>query len=199
MIFDWRKGLLIGAALGVPGTAIAQSQGQVPTREQVNPPVPTRDDRAGNVSVDSSGAFQRGPCPLENSDLRTTIPSVAFARAGGEPIQPELVPVLAEVRVPQGEQPVRVVCDIRDQANAALRRARYVATVQIPPQRLDGGTEPHPELALRRLVVGRRDLRVVLHPRLGELVRCLGQEAPHASEREWQPARVALTASRAFS
>jgi hemolysin activation/secretion protein len=137
MILDWRKGLLIGAALGFSGAAQAQSQ--VPSREEVNPPPPTRDDRAGKVSVDSSEAFSRGPCPLEDSPLRTTIPSVAFARPGGEPIQPELVPILAQIRAPEGEQPVRVVCDIRDQANAALRGARYVATVQIPSQRLDGG------------------------------------------------------------
>ena len=137
MIVDWRKGLLIGAALGFAGAAHAQSQ--VPSREEVNPPPPTRDDRAGDVSVDSSEAFARGPCPLENSTLRATIPAVAFARSGGEPLQPELVPILAGIVAPAGEQPVRVVCDIRDQANAALRRARYVATVQIPSQRLDGG------------------------------------------------------------
>ena len=141
MTLDWRHALLFGTALGLAGgaSAQAQSQGQVPSREEVNPPVPKREDRPSSVSVDSSGAFPRGPCPLDTSDLRTTIPAVEFGGPGGEPLPPELVPVLAQVRAPAGEQPVRVVCDIRDQANAALRRARYVATVQIPSQRLEGG------------------------------------------------------------
>lgn len=141
MTLNWRHALLFGTALGLASgaQAQAQSQGQVPTREEVNPPPPTRDERPSSVSVDSSGAFPRGPCPLDNSDLRTTIPDVQFGGVGGEPLPPELVPVLAGIDAPAGEQPVRVVCDIRDEANAALRRARYVATVQIPPQRLDGG------------------------------------------------------------
>jgi hemolysin activation/secretion protein len=138
MIRDWRKGLLIGAAMAASTGAHAQSQGQ-PTREEVNPAPPTREQRGNTVSVDSSSAFARGPCPLETSELRTTIPAVQFAKPGGEPIAAELVPILAQVQPPAGEQPVRAVCDIRDAANAALRRARYVATVQIPPQRLDGG------------------------------------------------------------
>ena len=140
MTLDWRKILLFGTALGFAGSAQAQtqSQGQVPSREEVNPPAPTRENRS-SVSVDSSGAFARGPCPLETSELRTTIPAVQFGGPGGAPLAPELVQVLASVQAPAGEQPVRVVCDIRDQANAALRRARYFATVQIPSQRLDGG------------------------------------------------------------
>ena len=141
MSVDWRLGILIGTALGcgAAAPAFAQSQGQVPSREEVNPPAPTRETRGSTASVDSSGAFTRGPCPLDTSELRTTIPSVQFGRIDGQPLAPELATVLAGIGAPQGEQPVRVVCDIRDQANAALRRARYVATVQIPSQRLDGG------------------------------------------------------------
>lgn len=138
MTVHWRKALLLGTVLGFGSTAYAQTQGQ-PTREEVNPAPPQREAPPSTVSVDSSNAFARGPCPLDNSDLRTTIPSVQFGGAAGKPLPPELVPILAGVRAPEGEQPVRVVCDIRDAANAALRSARYVATVQIPAQRLDGG------------------------------------------------------------
>jgi hemolysin activation/secretion protein len=137
MTVHWRKVLLLVTAFGFGTAAHAQSQG--PTREEVNPTPPTRDAPRSTVSVDSSSAFARGPCPLDTSDLRTTIPSVRFGGAAGKPLLPELVPILAQVRAPAGEQPVRVVCDIRDAANAALRAARYVATVQIPAQRLDGG------------------------------------------------------------
>ena len=137
MTVDWRKALFLVSVFGF--AASAQAQTSAPTREEVNPEPPKREAEPGKVSVDSSGAFNRGPCPLDGSDLRTTIPSVQFGGAGGKPLAPELLPILASIRAPAGEQPVRVVCDIRDAANAALRRARYVATVQIPAQRLDGG------------------------------------------------------------
>lgn len=137
MTVDWRKALFLVSVFGFAAPLHAQSA--APTREEVNPEPPRREAEPGKVSVDSSGAFNRGPCPLDGSDLRTTIPSVQFGGAGGKPLAPELLSILANVRAPEGDQPVRVVCDIRDAANAALRRARYVATVQIPSQRLDGG------------------------------------------------------------
>ncbi len=141
MTVDWRKAVFLVSAFGFAATAQAQSAGpaSAPTREEVNPVPPPREAEPGKVSVDSSNAFARGPCPLDTSDLRTTIPSIQFGGSGGKPIAPELLPILATVRAPAGEQPVRVVCDIRDAANAALRAARYVATVQIPAQRLNGG------------------------------------------------------------
>lgn len=137
MTVDWRKALFLVSVFGF--TAPLHAQSTAPTREEVNPEPPRREAGPGKVSVDSSGAFNRGPCPLDSSDLRTTIPSVRFSGAGGKPLPPELIPILANVRAPEGEQPVRVVCDIRDAANAALRAKRYVATVQIPAQRLEGG------------------------------------------------------------
>ena len=141
MTVDWRKALFLVSVFGLGSTAQAQSAApaQPPTREEINPVPPPRGAEPGKVSVDSSNAFARGPCPLDSSDLRTTIPAIQFGGAGGKPLAPELVPILAKVRAPTGEQPVRVVCDIRDAANAALRAARYVATVQIPAQRLEGG------------------------------------------------------------
>ena len=141
MTVDWRKALFLVSVFGFAAPLHAQSAGSggVPTREEVNPEPPRREAEPGKVSVDSSNAFARGPCPLDSSDLRTTIPSIRFGGAGAKPLPAELVPILANIRAPQGEQPVRVVCDIRDAANAALRARRYVATVQIPAQRLDGG------------------------------------------------------------
>lgn len=145
MTVNWRRLVLLGTALSGCGGWSAGAQAQTaqvpnaPTREEVNPPAPDRTARPSSVSVDSSGAFARGPCPLDNSTLTATIPEVQFGGFGNTPLAPELVPVLAGIRAPAGQQPVRVVCDIRDQANAALRAARYVATVQIPAQRLEGG------------------------------------------------------------
>ena len=138
MTVDWRKALFLVSVFGFAAAAQAQTAA-APTREEINPVPPPREAEPAKVSVDSSNAFARGPCPLDGSDLRTTIPSIRFAGVGGKPLAPELLPILAGIRAPDGEQPVRVVCDIRDAANAALRARRYVATVQIPAQRLDGG------------------------------------------------------------
>ena len=141
MTVNGRKAVFLVAVFGFAATAHAQSAAPVvpPTREEINPAPPPREAPPPKVSVDSSNAFARGPCPLDTSDLRTTIPSIQFGGVGGKPLAPELLPILARIQAPTGEQPVRVVCDIRDAANAALRAARYVATVQIPAQRLEGG------------------------------------------------------------
>ena len=141
MTVNWRQVVMLGTALGAAAgwSTIAQAQSTAPTREEINPPAPDRTAQPSTVSVDSSAAFARGPCPLDGSTLTATIPQVQFGGFGGAPLAPELVPLLAGIRAPEGQQPVRVVCDIRDQANAALRAARYVATVQIPAQRLEGG------------------------------------------------------------
>ena len=57
--------------------------------------------------------------------------------------------------LPTGDQPIRVVCDIRDQANAALRRDGWVASVQIPAQSIDGG-----ELQLQVVTARITEIRV---------------------------------------
>ncbi|HMO69207.1 MAG TPA: hypothetical protein PKE25_11275, partial [Novosphingobium sp.] len=92
----------------------------------------------GQAQVGMRGV-EAGPCPLADSDLRTTITEVRFGGQGGAPLAPELTDLLAGISAPAGEQSVRVVCDLRDQAQARLRSARYVTSVQIPQQRLDGG------------------------------------------------------------
>jgi hemolysin activation/secretion protein len=52
---------------------------------------------------------------------------------------PEITRLLAGITPPAGEQPIRVVCDLRDQAQARLRAARYVASIQIPQQQIGSG------------------------------------------------------------
>jgi hemolysin activation/secretion protein len=134
--------------LGIVYPAIATGQvapreevpNQIPNRDQVTRPTPDGRPERGAVSIKSTGAVERAPCPLETSDVRATIARIAFTGSGGAPLAPELVTLLQDVRAPGSEQPIRVVCDIRDQANALLRRGRYVATVQVPPQRIEDGT-----------------------------------------------------------
>ncbi len=119
-----------------PGQALAQ----VPTRDQVEPPVlPQPADRA-RVEIDSRAALERIPCPLESSSVTATIDRVAFTASRGGPLAPEIAALLQGVGGIGRDQPIRVVCDIRDRANEALRRAKYVATVQVPAQRIEDGT-----------------------------------------------------------
>lgn len=126
------------AAPPVPPSAIPNPS--APTREVVNPPViPTAPVSGGRVRVTGGDSVTAGPCPLSTSDVRTTITSVRFVAANGEPMPPELTRLLAGIVPPQGDQPIRIVCELRDQAQTRLREARYVASIQIPQQRIGDG------------------------------------------------------------
>ncbi|MBW8783677.1 MAG: ShlB/FhaC/HecB family hemolysin secretion/activation protein [Novosphingobium sp.] len=128
--------LAVNGALG--GGSPARAQAQVPSREEVNPTPPPPPATGARARIDRS-RFVPGPCPLADSALRTTIREVRFTAPGGAPLPPVLVQLLADIR-PSGQQgPVSEVCTLRDEANARLGAARYVATVQVPPQRIDDG------------------------------------------------------------
>lgn len=129
----------------VPSVAVAQApppsvQQAVPTRDQIVPPSVTTSPAPSRVRVDSDNAIASAPCPLETSDVAVSIGSVKFSGPGSAPLAPVLASLLAGIAVPSGSQPVKIVCRIRDEANAALRAAGYVASVQIPPQRIEDGT-----------------------------------------------------------
>ncbi|WP_222927009.1 ShlB/FhaC/HecB family hemolysin secretion/activation protein [Sphingomonas gilva] len=111
----------------------------IPSREEVTPPAP-EETAAPNVSVDSREAVVRSTCPFEGSELTLNLSAVTYARPDGSPVQPEIAEALSGVDHATGAQPLKVVCDIRDAANAALARSGYIASVQIPPQNIDTGT-----------------------------------------------------------
>jgi hemolysin activation/secretion protein len=110
----------------------------LPSRQEVTPPTP-QPRTESNVEVDARGAVETSNCPFQGSALRLTISSIALSRPDGSPLQPEIARTLANLVPPAGEQPIAVVCDIRDQANAALRGAGWVASVQIPAQEITEG------------------------------------------------------------
>ncbi len=136
--------LLSVAVTILPSGALAQAVPPPdvarPTREEVSPPTQTERPPQSRARVDAGGAFERAPCPLETSEVRATISRVQFTGPGGAPLAPELLQLLSSIGAPNSDQPIKVVCDLRDRANAALRKARYVATVQVPPQRIEDGT-----------------------------------------------------------
>ena len=140
---DWRLGLL--AAAVAPAAALAQTtppappQGSLPTPQQVTPPPPEALP-APQVSVDSRAAIVQRPCPFDDSPLRIQLSTVEFVRPDGSPLAPEIAAALTGVDRPTGDQPIKIICAIRDQANEALRRGHWVASVQVPPQEITTGT-----------------------------------------------------------
>lgn len=123
---------------GFGNAAHAQQAGITPpTRSDLIPPEQRRDDSGASLTVD--GDFERAPCALDRpefADIRFTVGGAQFNGLDRVPGL-SLDPAWAEY---QGrELPVSVLCDIRAQANAVLRRQGYLATVEIPEQSLADG------------------------------------------------------------
>ena len=132
--------ILASTLLFSPSVAAAQTAGPLlpPTREEVTrqetPTAPVRRPR-----VDVEGAVERTPCALDNPDfrdIRVTLRDVQFEGLQG--LAPDdLAPAYAQYV--GTEQPISVVCDVRDRAAALLRDAGYIAAVQVPEQRIADG------------------------------------------------------------
>ncbi len=122
------------------GSALAQTVPVAPvpppTREEVTPP-PADPPRAARVSVE--GGIERAPCPLDDpayADVRVTVTSAVFNGLKGVSAA-ELEPAYRQYL--GQERPISVVCEIRDAAATVLRRQGYLAAVQVPTQKIDGG------------------------------------------------------------
>ncbi len=130
------------ATLAVGGAALAQATPSVspPTREEIERGVleGTLEQQRAPVSVDT-GEVERAPCPLASPDfagIRLKVEAVDFS--GIEKI-PE-VDLTQSYRPYIGtDQPVAVICEIRDRAATQLRAAGYLAAVQVPPQTIESG------------------------------------------------------------
>ncbi|WP_374944952.1 hypothetical protein, partial [Sphingomonas sp.] len=104
--------------------------------QQPAPPVA----QTGSTRVESRGAVPTPPCPLSDSPLKVRIETVRFVAVGRDSVPPEIAKVLAGIGpAGTGEQPIASICTIRDTANAALTRAGFVASVQVPPQKITDG------------------------------------------------------------
>jgi len=133
--------LLAANAAVAQVTPAPQPVPALPSRSQVEQPAPVPNEpAAATARVTGRNAVPTAPCPLADSPLRVTIGRIAFTAAGRDAVPAEVAAVLADIAAPAGEQPVAAVCTIRDEANAALARAGFVASVQVPPQRIADGT-----------------------------------------------------------
>jgi hemolysin activation/secretion protein len=108
-----------------------------PTREEIERPVQPRADRPARLTVE--GDIERAPCPLADpayANVRLTLTEARFNNLG--PVAPAELRPLYEQYIGT-EQPVAVLCEIRDAVATKLRRDGYIAAVQVPTQRIDNG------------------------------------------------------------
>ena len=128
-------GLLATAAIAVPLPAFAQSV--APTREELTritaPPPEAR------PTLNVVGGIERSPCPLADprfADVKVTINDVVFNNLKGatpDEMRAAWAPYAGT------EQPVAILCEVRDAAATILRNKGYLAAVQVPTQRIENG------------------------------------------------------------
>ena len=85
------------------------------------------------------GGIERAPCALagpEYEKIRLTLRGADFADLKGLTAA-DLTPAYAQYV--GHDEPIAVVCEIRDRAATILRNAGYIAAVQVPQQRIDNG------------------------------------------------------------
>jgi hemolysin activation/secretion protein len=124
------------ASAAIISTA-AHSQSVAPTREELGritaPPAEPR------PTLNIVGGVERSPCPLADpryADVRVAIREVVFNNLKGaspEEMRATWFPFAGT------EQPVAVLCEIRDAAATLLRNKGYLAAVQVPTQRIENG------------------------------------------------------------
>lgn len=142
----WLGGALLAlpSALAVPAAAQVSpgSTARPPTAAELDRAPPPTAMQAPRASVRSRG-FVPGPCPeaIANSPLTAPLSKVEFKGPGGSELPAEVKAVLAGVGATLDGKPAPLaqICQLRDEATAALARARYVAAVQVPEQSLAGG------------------------------------------------------------
>jgi hemolysin activation/secretion protein len=108
-----------------------------PTREEVTRPVAPTPPPESRLQVE--GGIERAPCALDGPEFR----SIHFVLRGAEfdGLQGLTRADLASAYAPfmGRDVPISTVCEIRDRAATILRDAGYIAAVQVPEQRIEGG------------------------------------------------------------
>ena len=125
---------------GIAWPIVAQAQQTAPpTREEIQRDQLDQRLRARGDAVSVEGAIERAPCPLANpqfANIRFTLREAQFSGLG--PVDPAILRDSWATFAGQ-DMPVAAVCEIRDRAATALRRAGYLAAVQVPVQTIENG------------------------------------------------------------
>ena len=111
---------------------------QPPTREELQRRAPTQ-PRPGRPRLEVESQLERAPCALDRPDaagIRFTPTAVTFDNVRGLPAD-----ALREAYEPfiGKEQPITVICEIRDRAATILRNAGFIASVEVPQQQIADG------------------------------------------------------------
>ncbi len=134
--------LSVGMTVPASGQVSPGAPGRPPTAQELDR-APAAEDLAPPKATVRSRGFVPGPCPeaLANSALTAPLSRVVFMGPGGAELPADVQAVLRGVGAGlDGQaQPLAEICRLRDEASAALQRARYVAAVQVPEQELAGG------------------------------------------------------------
>jgi hemolysin activation/secretion protein len=126
-------------AFGTSGLVLspAAAQSIAPTRDELTrPQTGTAPPRS---SLNVVGGVERSPCPLANpefADVRVRLTNVQFNNLKGAS-ESEMRRTWADFA--GTDQPVSAICEIRDRAATYLRDKGYLAAVQVPTQRIEGG------------------------------------------------------------
>jgi len=136
----WRLLLVSSVLATVPAAAFAQTAPELlpPTREEVTrPDTQLPQDRAPRLEIE--GGIERAPCALDSPEfqaIRITVRGAEFEGLQGltaSDLGPSYQSLVGT------EQPISVVCEIRDRAATILRDAGYIAAVEVPEQRIADG------------------------------------------------------------
>ncbi len=115
----------------------ASAQSLAPTRDELTRQQP--DSTPPKSTLNVVGGVERSPCPLadpEFADVRVKLSDVQFNNLKGAS-DSEMRQSWAEYA--GTDQPVSVICEIRDRAATYLRDKGYLAAVQVPTQRIENG------------------------------------------------------------
>lgn len=133
------RALLVSVLAASSSMAIAQTAPEIlpPTREEVTRPEIRRPP--GPLRLEIEGGIERAPCALDNPEfqnIRFTVRGAEFQGLQGLS-ETDLAPAFGQLV--GTEQPISVVCEIRDRAATILRDAGYIAAVEVPEQRIADG------------------------------------------------------------
>ncbi|MGV3511848.1 MAG: ShlB/FhaC/HecB family hemolysin secretion/activation protein [Novosphingobium sp.] len=130
------------ATLGsVPNQAAAQAlptqTGGAPSRDELRGIAGQTPAPSSRLSI--KGEIERSPCPLDDpqyAEIKVNISEVTFNNLK-ELSQDELSSTWKPLVGTQ--QPISVLCEIRDAAGTMLRNKGYLAAVQVPTQKIENG------------------------------------------------------------
>lgn len=130
--------MIVGPLLAAAPAAAQAARVGLPTREEIDPsrrqappPRPTR------LMVE--GEIERSPCALADptyAAIKINLTSATFNNLGPVPVSEIEQAYRGYIGT---EQPIAVVCEIRDAVATILRNKGYLAAVQVPAQKIEGG------------------------------------------------------------